>query len=44
MEDIPYIPLWWGVAATAIADEYTIEDFGSYTFVSPWTPRILTNE
>ncbi len=44
MEDIPYIPLWWGVAATAIADEYTIADFGSYTFVSPWTPRILTNE
>lgn len=44
MEDIPYIPLWWGVAATAISDDYTIEDFGSYTFVSPWTPRILTNE
>lgn len=42
LEDIPYIPLWWGVAATALADEYTIEDFGSYTFVSPWTPRILT--
>lgn len=44
LEDIPYIPLWWGVAATALTDEYTIEDFGSYTFVSPWTPRILTNE
>jgi peptide/nickel transport system substrate-binding protein len=44
MEDIPYIPLWWGVAATAISDQYAIEDFGSYTFVSPWTPRILTNE
>ena len=28
----------------ASSDEYTIEDFGSYTFVSPWTPRILTNE
>ena len=42
LEDIPYIPLWWGVAATALADEYTFEDFGSYTFVSPWTPRILT--
>jgi peptide/nickel transport system substrate-binding protein len=44
LENIPYIPLWWGVAATALTDEYTIEDFGSYTFVSPWTPRILTNE
>lgn len=44
LEDIPYIPLWWGVAATALSDEYAIEDFGSYTFVSPWTPRILTNE
>ena len=44
LEDIPYIPLWWGVAATAIIDQYAIEDFGSYTFVSPWTPRILTNE
>lgn len=44
LEDIPYIPLWWGVAATAISDEYAIDDFGSYTFVSPWTPRILTNE
>lgn len=42
LEDIPYIPLWWGVAATALADEYELEDFGSYTFVSPWTPRILT--
>ena len=44
LEDIPYIPLWWGVAATAITDDYAIEDFGSYTFVSPWTPRILTVE
>jgi peptide/nickel transport system substrate-binding protein len=44
LEDIPYIPLWWGVAATALADEYTFEDFGSYTFVSPWTPRILTRD
>lgn len=42
LEDIPYIPLWWGVAATALADTYEFEDFGSYTFVSPWTPRILT--
>ena len=42
LEDIPYIPLWWGVAASALADEYEFEDFGSYTFVSPWTPRILT--
>ena len=42
LEDIPYIPLWWGVAATALSDAYTFEDFGSYTFVSPWTPRILT--
>lgn len=42
LEQLPYIPLWWGVAATALADEYEFEDFGSYTFVSPWTPRILT--
>ena len=44
LEDLPYIPLWWGVAATALADEYEFEDFGSYTFVSPWTPRILTRD
>lgn len=43
LQDLPYVPLWWGVAATAISDDYTIEDFGSYTLVSPWTPRILTN-
>ncbi len=42
LADVPYIPLWWGVAATALADEYQFEDFGSYTFLSPWTPRILT--
>ncbi len=42
LQDVPYIPLWWGVAASALADEYEFEDFGSYTFVSPWTPRILT--
>ena len=42
MLDVPYVPLWWGVAATAVSDDYTIEDFGSYTLVSPWTSRILT--
>jgi len=40
--DIPYVPLWWGEAAVAINDKYTIEDFGSYSLLSPWTPRILT--
>ena len=43
LADIPYLPLWWGVAATAVSDEYTIDGFGSYTLVSPWTGRILTN-
>jgi peptide/nickel transport system substrate-binding protein len=42
LADIPYLPLWWGEAATAINDKYTIEDFGPYTLLSPWTPRILT--
>ena len=42
LADLPYVPLWWGEAATAINDKYTIEDFGSYTLLSPWTPRILT--
>ena len=42
MADIPYVPLWWGEAATAIKDAYTIEDFGPYTWLSPWTTRILT--
>ncbi|MFT3872956.1 MAG: ABC transporter substrate-binding protein [Nocardioides sp.] len=44
LEELPYFPLWWGEAATAINDHYTIEEFGSYTFLSPWTPRILTRE
>jgi len=43
MADVPYVPLWWGEAATAINDKYTIEDFGPYTLLSPWTTRILTN-
>ena len=30
------------MAATAINSKYTIEDFGSYSLLSPWTPRILT--
>jgi len=42
MEDIPYVPLWWGEAATAIDSAYTVESFGSYTLLSPWTTRILT--
>ncbi|MFM7684586.1 MAG: ABC transporter substrate-binding protein [Actinomycetota bacterium] len=42
MADVPYVPLWWGEAATAINSKYTIEDFGAYTLLSPWTPRILT--
>ncbi|MFM7718056.1 MAG: ABC transporter substrate-binding protein [Actinomycetota bacterium] len=41
-QDLAYVPLWWGEAATAINDKYTIADFGSYTLLSPWTPRILT--
>ena len=44
MADVPYVPLWWGEAATAINDKYTIEDFGAYTLLSPWTTRILTKE
>lgn len=42
MEDIPYVPLWWGEAATAINSAYTVDSFGSYTLLSPWTTRILT--
>lgn len=41
MVDVPYVPLWWGVAATAIRDDLTIEDFGSYALLSPWTGRIV---
>lgn len=44
LADLPYVPLWWGQAATAINSAYTIEDFGPYTLLSPWTPRILTVE
>ncbi|MFZ9628500.1 MAG: ABC transporter substrate-binding protein [Ilumatobacteraceae bacterium] len=44
LADLPYVPLWWGQAATAINSAYTIEDFGPYTLLSPWTPRILTKE
>ncbi|MFM2078982.1 MAG: hypothetical protein RJA49_2872 [Actinomycetota bacterium] len=43
LKDVPYVPLWWGVAATAVADKYTIEPYTSYSLLSPWTPRILTN-
>lgn len=42
LADVPYVPLWWGEAAVALADKYTIQDFGSYTLLSPWTSRILT--
>ncbi|MCB0997897.1 MAG: ABC transporter substrate-binding protein [Acidimicrobiales bacterium] len=42
LAELPYVPLWWGEAAVAIADTYEIEDFGSYTLLSPWTPRIIT--
>jgi len=42
MKDVPYVPLWWGQAATAISDKYTIEPYTSYSLLSPWTPRILT--
>ncbi len=42
LAELPYVPLWWGEAAVAVADKYEIENFGSYTFLSPWTPRILT--
>lgn len=42
LAELPYVPLWWGEAAVAISDEYTIEGFGSYSLLSPWTPRILT--
>ncbi len=42
LAELPYVPLWWGEAAVAVADRYEIEDFGSYTLLSPWTPRILT--
>jgi peptide/nickel transport system substrate-binding protein len=41
LADLPYVPLWWGEAASAIDDRYDIEDFGSYTLLSPWTPRIV---
>lgn len=41
LADLPYVPLWWGEAATAINSEYAIEDFGPYTLLSPWTPRIV---
>lgn len=44
LADLPYVPLWWGEAAVAVADKYEIEDFGSYTLLSPWTPRILTRD
>ncbi|MFN8022129.1 MAG: ABC transporter substrate-binding protein [Acidimicrobiales bacterium] len=44
LAELPYLPLWWGEAAVAIADTYEIEDFGSYTMLSPWTPRILTKD
>jgi len=44
LADLPYVPLWWGEAAVALADKYTIQDFGSYTLLSPWTPRILTKD
>jgi peptide/nickel transport system substrate-binding protein len=42
LAELPYVPLWWGEAAVAVSDSYTIEDFGSYSLLSPWTPRILT--
>ena len=43
LAEVPYVPLWWGEGATAVSDDYTIEDYSSYTLLSPWTPRILTN-
>lgn len=44
LEDIPYIPLWWGEAATAVANKYTIKEYGANTFSSPWTSRIVITE
>ena len=44
LADLPYYPLWWGEAATAINDTYTIDEFGSYTFLSPWAGRVLTKD
>ena len=44
LADLPYYPLWWGEAATAINDTFTIDEFGSYTFLSPWAGRVLTKD
>ena len=43
MADIPYVPLWWGVAASAIRADYSMPEFSSYAFLSPWTPRIIAS-
>ncbi len=41
LADLPYVPLWWGVAATAIRSDWTVDHFGSYSLLSPWTQRIV---
>jgi len=40
LDEVAYLPLWWGEAAYAIDSSLTIADLGSYTLLSPWTQRI----
>jgi peptide/nickel transport system substrate-binding protein len=38
--DVPYVPLWWGAAATAFTDEVAPESYGPYFFIGPWAASI----
>lgn len=39
-EDLPYVPLWWGAAATAFGPGVTTTSYGPYFFIGPWATAI----
>lgn len=38
--DVPYHPLWWGSAATALGSGVSIDAYGPYFFIGPWATRV----
>lgn len=40
--DVPYQPLWWGEAATALGAGIAVQDFGPYFFLGPWAENVTS--
>ena len=38
--DVPYHPLWWGSAATALGSGVSMDAYGPYFFIGPWATRV----